>query len=408
MNTTKFRPVAPVLLALLALTTQGACGADLKDFEAREYMDADGNVLLYRIYKPKDYDAAKKYPLVLFLHGAGERGNNNTAQVRDALYWARDVVQKDHPCFVVAPQVPARRQAFQLYGTNKEFNQTYADYDKGGEWKSYSIAAAQLPAGPKTHLMLINADKKDGKADGEFRNLKIIEQGDDGRPVSVDFRKLDFSKKQGQGKVTVSDDGTSVTLSGDVRVKAPLEYKVTPRTILAFEFRSTQQGLVHAIALDADDFLDARWANLDWGAAKGTLPKTPSTQMRLTLEMLEGLKKEFSLDDKRLYVTGLSMGGYGTWDVIARYPKLFAAAVPVCGGGDEGTAPVIKDVPIWCFHGGADTTVPTARSRNMIAAIKAAGGNPKYTEYPGVGHNSWDKAYSEPDLVKWLFEQKLP
>jgi predicted peptidase len=99
------------------------------------------------------------------------------------------------------------------------------------------------------------------------------------------------------------------------------------------------------------------------------------------------------------------MGGYGTWDLLARHPKMFAAAVPVCGGGDESMAAVMKDVPIWCFHGGADPTVPTQRSRNMIKAIKEAGGNPKYTEYPGVGHNSWDKAYSEPELPGWLFAQ---
>jgi poly(3-hydroxybutyrate) depolymerase len=399
---------ALAIVALLALTTQVARAADLKDFEAREYKDADGNALLYRIYKPKGYDATKRYPLVLFLHGAGERGNNNTAQVRDALYWARDAVQKDHPCFVVAPQVPAKRQAFQLYGTNKDFDASYADYaDKAGQWKSYSIAAAKLPGGLKSHLMLVNADKKGGTATGEFRNLKIVEQ--DGPATSIDFRKLDFSKKEGQGgKVTVSDDGSTVTLTGDVRVKAPFEYKVTPKTLIEFEFRSTAQGLTHAIALDADDFLDARWANMDWFAPKGVFPKTPSTPMRLTLEMLAGLKKEFSLDDKRLYVTGLSMGGYGTWDVIARHPKLFAAAAPVCGGGDEATATIIKDIPIWCFHGGADNVVKPERSRNMIAAIKAAGGNPKYTEYPGVGHDSWNKAYSEPELVKWMFEQKLP
>jgi predicted peptidase len=128
--------------------------------------------------------------------------------------------------------------------------------------------------------------------------------------------------------------------------------------------------------------------------------------MRLALAAVEGLKKEFNLDESRLYLTGLSMGGYGTWDLLARHPKMFAAAVPVCGGADEATAPVIKDIPIWFFHGGALPVVPTYRSRNMIKALKAAGGEPKYTEYPGVGHNSWDRAYSEPELPKWLFAQK--
>src|SRR5689334_9059088 len=113
MKTLTRRALALVVFSA-ALLAQPARGADLKDFEAREYKDADGNVLLYRIFEPKDYDPAKKYPLVLFLHGAGERGGDNKAQVRDALYAASDKVQKDHPAFVVAPQVPGKRQAFQL------------------------------------------------------------------------------------------------------------------------------------------------------------------------------------------------------------------------------------------------------------------------------------------------------
>src|SRR4051812_17740301 len=198
MNTT-FRPAALVLIALLTLTTQSACGAELKDFEAREYKDADGNALLYRIYKPRDYDAAKKYPLVLFLHGAGERGSNNTAQVRDALYWARDVVQKDHPCFVVAPQVPAKRQAFQIYGTRKEFDATFATYEKSaGEWMHFAIPASKLPGGAKSYLMLVNADKKGGAAVGEFKNLKVYDD-DAAKATPINTRKLDFSKKEGSG-----------------------------------------------------------------------------------------------------------------------------------------------------------------------------------------------------------------
>src|SRR2546423_12975181 len=95
----------PVVAAvgLLLASANVACSADIKDFEARQYKDADGNVLLYRLYKPKNYDAGQKYPLILFLHGAGERGNNNTAQVRDALHWAKDAVQKENPCFILAP-----------------------------------------------------------------------------------------------------------------------------------------------------------------------------------------------------------------------------------------------------------------------------------------------------------------
>jgi predicted peptidase len=85
---------------------------------------------------------------------------------------------------------------------------------------------------------------------------------------------------------------------------------------------------------------------------------------------------------------------------------LFAAAAPVCSGGDASLAKAIKDVPVWVFHGDADGVVKVRRSRDMIAALKAAGGAPKYTEYPGVGHDSWTATYRDPELYRWLFAQK--
>jgi predicted esterase len=409
MKRRTFTPASVGLaMIVLLLSALGAPAAELKDFEARQYKDADGNVLLYRLYKPKDYDPSKKYPLILFLHGAGERGNDNTAQVRDALHWAKDSVQKQQAAFILAPQCPAVQPAFQVYGTAKPFDQTYNDYGKAaaGEWKSYKLALGKQPTGAKHFLTLINSSdaRAATPAAGEFRNIKVYEDGA-GATTALNLEKLVFGRKEGRGVAKKSDDGSTIALSGDVRIKAPLEYTVTPRTVLEFEFRSSAQGTCHAIGVDSDEFLDYRWANMDWSAKKGSAGKEPSTPMRLTLEVLEQLRKEFNLDDKRLYVTGLSMGGYGTWDVIQRHPALFAAAAPVCGGADESSAARIKDIPIWCFHGGADNVVPPERSRNMIAALKAAGGEPKYTEYPGVGHNSWDRAYSEPELAPWLFAQ---
>jgi predicted peptidase len=118
------------------------------------------------------------------------------------------------------------------------------------------------------------------------------------------------------------------------------------------------------------------------------------------------MPKEYSIDPQRIYLTGLSMGGYGTWDLLARKPDLFAAGVPVCGGGGESTAGKIAKIPILVFHGDLDNTVPVSRSRTLVEALKKAGGHPKYTEYAGVGHNSWDKAYADPKLMNWLFQQK--
>jgi predicted peptidase len=128
-------------------------------------------------------------------------------------------------------------------------------------------------------------------------------------------------------------------------------------------------------------------------------------EMPLVLGVLDLLKKEFNIDPSRIYIAGQSMGGFGTWDYITARPDLFAAAIPLCGGGDASHASVIAKTPIWAFHGAADPTVPVARSREMIAAVKRAGGNPLYTEYPGVGHEVWFKAFQEKGLVEWLFAQ---
>jgi predicted peptidase len=100
------------------------------------------------------------------------------------------------------------------------------------------------------------------------------------------------------------------------------------------------------------------------------------------------------------------MGGYGTWDLLARRPDLIAAAVPICGGGDEQEVGRFAHIPIWAFHGADDTTVPVARSRNMVAALRAAGANVRYTEYAGTGHDSWTPASQEPELLPWLFSQR--
>ena len=124
------------------------------------------------------------------------------------------------------------------------------------------------------------------------------------------------------------------------------------------------------------------------------------------IAMLDATIKEYKCDEGRQYLTGLSMGGYGAWSIAAAYPERWAAVVPVCGGGDPADAPKIKDLPIWVFHGDADAAVKVERSRDMVAALKAAGGKPRYTEMAHVGHNSWDAAYSVDELYSWMFAQK--
>jgi predicted peptidase len=127
---------------------------------------------------------------------------------------------------------------------------------------------------------------------------------------------------------------------------------------------------------------------------------------KMALEMLETTMKAYTIDPKQVILSGLSMGGYGTWSLAAKYPDRWAAIVPVCGGGDPKSAEAIKHIPCWCFHGDKDTAVKVEKSREMIEAIKKAGGTPTYTEYPGVPHNSWDKAYGTDELYVWMLKQK--
>ena len=239
-----------------------AAEPDLRSRLTKEtFRNAEGQTLLYRLYVPKDYDAKKKYPLILFLHGAGERGNDNERQLTHAqvLRFVSDEVAAQHPCILVAPQCPA--------------DQWWGD----------------ILLGPK-------------------------------KPPA--------------------------------KTAAP---SVNP--------------LVLAGAL------------------------------------LDSLEKKYSIDPERRYVTGLSMGGFGSYTLCLARPDYFAAAVPICGGTDTARAKKMAGVVFWIFHGGADTTVNPDESRNVAKALGAAGAKGKYTEYFGVGHDSWSRAYNEPGLVEWLFSQ---
>ena len=118
--------------------------------------------------------------------------------------------------------------------------------------------------------------------------------------------------------------------------------------------------------------------------------------------LLEHVLKTYKVDKKRIYLTGLSMGGYGTWAWAAKRPDVFAAAVPICGGGNPADAAKYGKLPIWVFHGDKDRAVKIEKSQVMVDAIKKAGGNVKFTIYPGVGHDSWTQTYDNPELYKWL------
>ncbi len=122
--------------------------------------------------------------------------------------------------------------------------------------------------------------------------------------------------------------------------------------------------------------------------------------------LVDEIVEKQKVDKERIYVTGLSMGGFGTWSLAAYQPKRFAAIVPICGGGEPFTTMLLAHVPAWVFHGAKDPVVPLERSEKMVEAMKKFGGNVKFTVYPEAGHDAWTETYANPQLYQWLLQQK--
>jgi len=134
-------------------------------------------------------------------------------------------------------------------------------------------------------------------------------------------------------------------------------------------------------------------------------------QAKVVFEIIDQVQRDYRVDPDRIYLTGLSMGGFGTWEMAMMRPDLFAAIAPICGGGPVEAAARIRNLPVWAFHGALDDKVPVSLTRDMIKALKDQGGDPKYTEFPKLGHECWDAAYDTPGFFPWLLKQrrsKLP
>ena len=230
-----------------------------KNYEPLEYVVTNKLPLKYRLLKPIGYEFGKKYPLLVFLHGAGERGNDNLITLKHgAREFAREELRKKYPAYVLIPQCPT----------------------------------------------------------------------------------------------------------------------------------------------------NAKWSNTDWSKETSELPETASDSMQTLKELIDEMVENAGVDSNRILLTGLSMGGYGTWDAIARYPGFFAAAAPICGGGDPTKVDRFAGLPIWCFHGDKDPIVKVNRTREMVEAVKKTGAQIRYTEYPGVEHDSWTETYANPEFYSWIFAQK--
>lgn len=132
-----------------------------------------------------------------------------------------------------------------------------------------------------------------------------------------------------------------------------------------------------------------------------------SNELKLVLEILTAVRKEYSIDANRMYVAGQSNGGVGAFGLITKRPGVFAAAIALCGAGNTSIASRAAKTAVWAFHGEKDEVIAVEHSRSMINAMKRGGGNPRYTEYKGVGHDIWEMVFKEPGLADWLFAQKL-
>lgn len=152
---------------------------------------------------------------------------------------------------------------------------------------------------------------------------------------------------------------------------------------------------------------ERRWVNTDWCLPEHTMDSVPTTELRGVMAVLDSLIDVGAVDYTRVYICGISMGGFGTWDALQRWPEKFAAAIPVCGGGDPTYAEAMKDIPFYIFHGLQDGIVMSSRSTQMYDALREVG-NTKVVlvTYPDLGHGCWDEAFSTPGLFKWLFGKR--
>ncbi len=183
------------------------------------------------------------------------------------------------------------------------------------------------------------------------------------------------------------------------------QLKYLPEQLATPESRKRFKAFVFAPQCAAE----SSWVDAIWGAKESVpIADRPTADLQKVYETVDYLLTTETIDNSRIYLTGLSMGGYGAWEFACRTPQLFAAVAPICGGGDENVAPRLIHTPIWAWHGDQDDAVPVERSRRMIDAIQAAGGKMcRYTELAGEGHKSWIPAYrDESGLLEWMFSKR--
>lgn len=213
--------------------------------------------------------------------------------------------------------------------------------------------------------------------------------------------------KQVEQRLTLKDGATVDYL---LYLPQATEPGVPQPLLLFLHGRGESEGGIQAVAKWGPPMMIARGDQLPWMVVSPQCPAddrwdSDMQQARL-LELLEYVRGRFPVDPARIVVTGLSLGGGGTWRLAESHPELIAAAVPVCGWGSPKAGEQLRPVPIWAWHGTDDQIIPVARSQEMVDAIRAAGGEQvRLTTLEGIGHNSWSAAYESPDLWSWMASQ---
>ncbi len=194
-----------------------------------------------------------------------------------------------------------------------------------------------------------------------------------------------------------TDNERQLTLGGEVFLRDSIRSRY-PAFVLFPQCPETDSWAYFDTQIDYETGLAT-----DWNFPFHRLPTTVS---QVLMKLVDSLTGTGSIDKGRIYIAGLSQGGMGVLDLCARYPLLFAAGISICGAGEPSTAKLFGDkVAIWLFHGGKDDIVPPSFSRQYARRLKRYGTKNRYTEYPGVGHDSWVQAFAEPGLMPWLFSQ---
>ena len=210
------------------------------------------------------------------------------------------------------------------------------------------------------------------------------------------------------GKQTTGQLNTQVKVQMSYLLYLPKDYEQQESwPLLLFLHGSGERGEdLELVKMHGPPKLIAAGQDFPFIVVSPQCPKDRRWEPIELVALLNDLSNKYKVDDDRIYVTGLSMGGFGTWQLASYAPDRLAAIAPICGGGEKHWVKQFAHLPVWAFHGAKDTGVPLERSQVMVDELKKNGGNPKLTIYPEAGHDSWTETYDNPELYKWLLEQK--